>query len=82
MKACCVFSLESPHRSNSNEYTKYTISQYGKENEPKLTQICSYGIFFKGPKNKLETGVVNEPSVFKPLEVYFICYKMMYWTEK
>ena len=22
---CCVFSLESPHRGDSNEYTQYTI---------------------------------------------------------
>ena len=23
MKVCCVFSLESPHRGDSNEYTQY-----------------------------------------------------------
>ena len=26
MKVCCVFSLESPHRGDSNDYTQYTIS--------------------------------------------------------
>ena len=25
MKVYCVFSLESPHQGNSNEYTQYTI---------------------------------------------------------
>ena len=25
MKVCYVFSLESPHRGDSNEYTQYTI---------------------------------------------------------
>ena len=25
MKVCCVLSLESPHRGDSNEYTQYTI---------------------------------------------------------
>ena len=25
MKVYCVFSLESPHRGDSNEYTQYTI---------------------------------------------------------
>ena len=25
MKICCVFSLESPHRGDSNVYTQYTI---------------------------------------------------------
>ena len=28
MKLCCVFSLESPHRGDSNEYTQYTIFQW------------------------------------------------------
>ena len=27
------------------------------------------GFVFKGPKNDLETGMVNEPSVFEPLKV-------------
>ena len=31
MKIYCVFSFESPQRSDSNEYTQYTISQYKKE---------------------------------------------------
>ena len=42
------------------------------ENHPKLSYICSYGIFSKGLKNKFETAVVNMPSVFKPLKVYCI----------
>ena len=25
IKVCCVFSLESPHRGDSNEYAQYTI---------------------------------------------------------
>ena len=28
--------------------------------------------FFKGLKNKFETAVVNEPSVFEPLKFYCI----------
>ena len=31
MKVCCVFSLESPHRGDSNEYTQYTIFKIKKE---------------------------------------------------
>ena len=41
-----------------------------KENHPKLSQICIYGICSKGPKNEFETAVVNEPSVFEPLKFY------------
>ena len=74
MKVCCVFSFESPHRGDSNEYTQNTISQYEKENHPALPQICSYGIFSKGPKNEFETAMVNETSVFEPLKFYCILY--------
>ena len=70
MKVFCVFSLELPHRGDSNEYTQFTISQYEKENHPKLPIICSYGIFSMGPKNKFETAMVNEPSVLEPLKFY------------
>ena len=31
MKVYCVFTLESPHQGDSNEYTQYTIFQYEKE---------------------------------------------------
>ena len=62
-----MFSLESSH----------TISLYEKENPPKLTIICSYGIFPKGPKNEFETAVVNEPPVFEPLKVYCILVEYM-----
>ena len=43
-----------------------------KGNHPKLSQICSYGICSKGPKNEFETVVVNGPSVFEPLKFYCI----------
>ena len=67
-----MFSLESPQRGSSNEYTHYTISQYEKENDPKLSQNCKYRTFSKGPKNEFETAVVNEPSEFEPLKFYCI----------
>ena len=70
MKVCCVFSLESPHRGDSNEYTQYTIFQYKKENYPKFYQICSCGIFSKGLKIYFKTALVNEPSVLETLKFY------------
>ena len=65
-----MFSLESPHRGDSNEYIQYTIFNTKKENHPKLSQICSYyyGICYKGLKKELETAMVNKPSVFEPLK--------------
>ena len=67
-----MFTLESPHRGDSNEYTQFTIFQYEKEKHPKFSQICSYGILSKGLKNEFERAVVNEPSVFEPLKFYCI----------
>ena len=67
-----MFSLELPHRGDSNEYTQYTTFDMKKENRLKLSQICSYGIFFKGIKNEFETTVVNKPSVFEPFKFYCI----------
>ena len=66
-----MFSLESPHRGDSNEYTLYTIFNINTKNYPKLFQICSYRIFFKVLRNEFETAVVNESSVFEPLK--FCC---------
>ena len=72
MKVCCVFSLESPHRGDSNEYTQYTIFNIKKGNHPKLSKICSDGIFSKKLKSEFETAVVNELSVFEQLNFYCI----------
>ena len=38
-KDCCLFSLESPYRGDSNEYTQHTIINIKKENYHKLSQI-------------------------------------------
>ena len=67
-----MFLLESPHRGDSNEYTQNTISQYEKENHPKLSQICNYGICSQGIKNEFETAAVEETSVFEPMKFYNI----------
>ena len=70
MKVCCVFSLESPHRGDSNEYTQYTIFNIQKKiilNYPKSAAI---GFCSKGLKDGFETAMVNEPSVFEPMKLY------------
>ena len=54
IKVYCLFSLESPHPGDSNQYTQYTIFQYEKENHSKLSQFCNFGIFSKGLKYELE----------------------------
>ena len=59
-----MFSVELPHRGDSNEYTQYTIYNIKKKinlNYPKSAamRFCS-----KGLKKEFETAKVNEQSVF------------------
>ena len=66
-----MFSLESPHRGDSNECTQYTISNMNKKkkntlNHPNL-QLCAFSM---GLKNEFEAAVVNESSVFEPMKFY------------
>ena len=71
MKVHCGFFVKSPYQSDSNEYTQYTIFNIKKENHPNFQnlQLWNFPRIFK---NKFETAVVNEPSVFKPLKFYCI----------
>ena len=71
MKVCCVFSLESPHRGDSNKYTQSTIFNINRiitQNIPNL-QLWD---FYRGIPERIRTAMVNEPSVFEPLKVYCI----------
>ena len=67
-----MFSLESPHRGDSNEYIQHTIINIKKKitrNYPKYNNVCSYGISF----DRFEIAVVIETSVFEPLKFCCIC---------
>ena len=65
MNVCCVSSLESPHRGDSNENTRYTF--YNKKSKSPLIILWN---FSNGLQNEFETAVVVEPSVFEPLKIY------------
>ena len=54
MKVCCLFSLESPHRGDSNEYTQYTI--FNTIHNPKSRAIG----FSWGLENEFETAGVTD----------------------
>ena len=75
-KGCCVFllgsrvfSLESPHRGDSNEYMQHTIFNIKKTITPNYPKSTARDIS-KELKNEFETAVVNEPSVLEPLMAY------------
>ena len=74
MKVCCVFSLESPHRGDSNEYTQHTIFNIKKKKTALIILNLTLWDFSKGLKNEFEAAMVDEPSVFEPLQFYCIWY--------
>ena len=45
MKVCYVFSLESPHRGDSNEYTQYTIFNIEKKTTLNYPKSAAMGFF-------------------------------------
>ena len=45
MKIYCVFSLESPHRGDSNEYTQYTIFNIKRKITLNYPKSASMGFF-------------------------------------
>ena len=71
MKVCCVFSLESPHRGNSNEYTQYTIFNIKTKITQNYPKSAAMSFCSKGLNNVFAAAVVNEPSVFEPLKFYY-----------
>ena len=66
MKVCCVFSLESLRRGDSNEYTQYTMFNIKKKITLTYPKYAAMGFFFQETWNEFEKAVVNEPSVFEP----------------
>ena len=78
-----MFSLESPHRGDSEAILMSTHNIPSPAQKKKITLIDStsaaMGFFSKGPKNEFETAVVNEPSVFEPLKFYCICNSREAW---
>ena len=74
-----MFSLESPHRGDSNEYTQYIIFSI-KRNHSKFSKICSYGIL-KGLKNEFETAVVKLVISVRATDVLYIQVICMYMLQ-
>ena len=63
-----MFSLESPHRGDSNENTLYTIFNIEKRITKNYLESAAMGFFSDELNNKFETVIVNELSVFEPLK--------------
>ena len=66
-----MFSLESPHGGNSNEYIQYTIFNIKKKNTLNYPKSAAVGYFLRNSKMSSKQPVVNKPSVFEPLKFYY-----------
>ena len=72
-----MFSLESPHRGDSNEYTKHTIFNIEKKitlNYSKYNNVCSYGTFFLGTQERVRNSRGKRVIGVRAIEVLlYIC---------
>ena len=65
-----MFSLESPHRRDSNVCIQYTIIKMKKKIAFKYPKSAAMGFFSEGLKDEFQTAMVNQSSVFEPLNVF------------
>ena len=56
MKVCFVFSLESPHRGDSNENTQYTIVSIRKKMTLNYSTSAALGFFFQGTQDRVRNS--------------------------
>ena len=66
MKVCCVFSLESPHRGDSNDNAQCTIFNLRKKLTLNFPKSEAVGFFFQGTQERVRNSCGGEPSVFEP----------------
>ena len=55
VKVCCVFSLESPHGGNSNEYIQHTIFNIKKKITLDYPKSAAMG-FFQGTQERVRNS--------------------------
>ena len=72
MVICFVFTLDSPHRGDSNEYTQYILFNIKKKITLNYSKSAVMGFFPRDSRKSSKTAVVNARSVFEPLRFYCI----------
>ena len=56
MKVCCVFSLESPHRGDSNEYKQHTIINIKRKITLNYPKSAAMGFLFQGTQERVQNS--------------------------
>ena len=74
-----MFSVESPHRGDSNEYTQYTIFNMKKKTNfyyPRSAAMGFFLFFFRGTQKRVRNShgqfepLVNERSKKNMIQIY------------
>ena len=72
MKVNCMFSLESPHRGDSNEYTQYTIFNMNEKNTLNYPKSAAMG-FFQGTQERVRNSRGKRAISVRVIEVLLYC---------
>ena len=56
MKVCCVFSLESPHRGDSNKYTQHIIINIKRKITINYPKSAAMGFLFQGTQERVRNS--------------------------
>ena len=78
-----MFSLESPHRGDSNEYTQHAIINIKKKitlNYPKYNNVCSYGIFSLGTQERVRDSRGKQAIGVQAIEV-LLYFTSLLWMD-
>ena len=65
-----MFSLESPHRGNSNEYTQHTIINIKRNIALNYPKSAAMDFLFQGTQERVRNSRGKRASVFEPLKFY------------
>ena len=77
-----MFSLESPHRGDSNEYTKYTIFNIKKKiaiNYPKSAAMGFFQVTQKRVRNSHGKRAISVRAIEVLLYLFFITFPSHYY---
>ena len=79
IKVCCVFSLESPHRGDSDEYTQYTIFNLKKKKKIALNCPNSAAMgFFQGTQARVQNSHGKRAISVRATEVLLYLVRFMF----
>ena len=69
MKVFCAFSLTSPHRGDSNEYTQYAIFNIKRKITLNYPKSAAIGFFYLGTQTRVQNSHGKRAIIVQATEV-------------